>query len=53
MQVAKLLIIPFVCLVEKMWLGREFTSSAVTSILVVILGVTIVYALDCCCCYCR
>lgn len=42
MQIAKLLIIPFVCLVEKFWLGKEFTRGVVTSVLVVVTGVAIV-----------
>ena len=41
-QIAKLLIIPFVCLVEKFWLGKEFTRGVVTSVLVVVSGVAIV-----------
>ena len=42
LQIAKLLIIPFVCLVEKFWLGRVFTSSVITSVVVVVIGVSIV-----------
>lgn len=42
MQIAKLLIIPFVCLVEKFWLGKEFTRGVVTSVLVVVSGVAVV-----------
>ena len=42
-QIAKLLIIHFVCLVEKFWLGRVFTSSVITSVVIVVLGVAIVY----------
>ena len=42
LQIAKLLIIPFVCLVEKFYLGRKFTPSTVTSIIVVVTGVAIV-----------
>lgn len=42
MQIAKLLIIPFVCLVEKFWLGKEFTRGVITSVLVVVSGVAIV-----------
>lgn len=41
-QIAKLLIIPFVCLVEKFWLGKEFTRGVVTSVLVVVTGVAVV-----------
>lgn len=45
-QIAKLLIIPFVCLVEKFWLGRVFTSSVITSVIIVILGVAVVTVTD-------
>ena len=48
LQIAKLLIIPFVCLVEKFWLGRRFTPSVVTAITIVVIGVAIVYV-PCCC----
>ena len=41
-QIAKLLIIPFVCLVERFYLGRVFSREVVASILLVILGVAIV-----------
>jgi solute carrier family 35 protein E3 len=41
-QIAKLLIIPFVCLVELFWMGRRFTTPVVCSILLVILGVAVV-----------
>ncbi len=41
-QIAKLLIIPFVCGVEWVWLGRRFTASVIASILVVVVGVAIV-----------
>lgn len=44
-QVAKLLIIPFVCMVERCWLGRTFTRPVILSMLVVVAGVAIVYAL--------
>ena len=43
-QVAKLLIIPFVCMVERCWLGRVFTRPVILSMLVVVAGVAIVYA---------
>lgn len=43
MQIAKLLIVPFVCLVEKFWLGREFTRGIVIAVLVVVTGVAVVY----------
>jgi solute carrier family 35 protein E3 len=42
LQIAKLLIIPFVCLVELFWLRRSFSPQVVSSILVVIMGVGIV-----------
>ena len=42
-QVAKLLIIPFVCMVERCWLGRTFTRPVILSMLVVVGGVAIVY----------
>jgi uncharacterized membrane protein YbaN (DUF454 family) len=41
-QIAKLLIIPFVCLVEHFWLGKVFTRSVIGSVLTVVLGVGIV-----------
>ncbi len=44
MQIAKLLIIPFVCLVERCWLGRVFTKPVILSVLTVVTGVAIVYA---------
>ncbi len=43
-QIAKLLIIPFVCLVERCWLGRVFTKPVILSVLTVVTGVAIVYA---------
>lgn len=42
LQIAKLLIIPFVCLVEKLWLKRTFTSFSIFSIGLVVSGVSIV-----------
>lgn len=42
LQIAKLLIIPFVCVVEKFWLGREFSTGVVTSVVTVVTGVAIV-----------
>lgn len=45
-QIAKLLIIPFVCLVEKFWLGKEFTRGVVTSVLIVVTGVAVVTVTD-------
>ena len=41
-QVAKLLIIPFVCLVERCWLGRVFTKPVILSMLTVVAGVAVV-----------
>ena len=46
-QVAKLLIIPFVCMVERCWLGRTFTRPVILSMLVVVGGVAIVYDPTC------
>ncbi|KAK9814055.1 hypothetical protein WJX73_010879 [Symbiochloris irregularis] len=45
-QVAKLLIIPFVCLVENLWLKRVFSSLAIFSIILVVIGVAIVTVTD-------
>lgn len=45
-QIAKLLIIPFVCLVELFWMKRRFTVPVVCSILVVVTGVAIVTVTD-------
>jgi len=41
-QIAKLLIIPFVCLVERFWLGKTFSRSVIASVLTVVIGVAIV-----------
>ncbi len=41
-QISKLLIIPFVCLVEALWFGKRFTLPLVLSILVVVAGVAVV-----------
>ena len=41
-QIAKLLIIPFVCFVESSFLGRTFSQEVVGSILLVIVGVAVV-----------
>ena len=41
-QIAKLLIIPFVCLIERFYLGRVFSREVVGAILLVICGVAIV-----------
>eukprot|EP00878_Enallax_costatus_P005590 GHUV01005863.1.p1 GENE.GHUV01005863.1~~GHUV01005863.1.p1 ORF type:complete len:373 (+),score=114.70 GHUV01005863.1:591-1709(+) len=45
-QIAKLLIIPFVCVVELFWMKRRFTAPVVASILVVVTGVAIVTVTD-------
>jgi hypothetical protein len=42
-QVAKLLIIPFVCGVERLWLGRRFSRQVTAAVGVVVVGVAIVY----------
>lgn len=42
-QVAKLLIIPFVCIVELVWLKKTFTLPVVASVLTVVTGVAIVW----------
>ena len=42
-QVAKLLIIPFVCMVERCWLGRVFSRPVILSMLTVVAGVAVVY----------
>ena len=41
-QIAKLLIIPFVCAVESAWLGKVFSRSVIGSIVTVVAGVAIV-----------
>ncbi|EFN56685.1 hypothetical protein CHLNCDRAFT_16992, partial [Chlorella variabilis] len=45
-QIAKLLIIPFVCFVESSFLGRTFSQEVVGSILLVIVGVAVVTVQD-------
>eukprot|EP00884_Botryococcus_braunii_P023127 jgi/Botrbrau1/9499/Bobra.0252s0114.1 len=45
-QIAKLMIIPFVCLVERFWLRRVFTGRVIIAVLVVFLGVSIVTVTD-------
>ncbi|KAK9918349.1 hypothetical protein WJX75_003397 [Coccomyxa subellipsoidea] len=45
-QIAKLLIVPFVCLVERFWLQRHFSRPVIASILVVVAGVGIVTVTD-------
>jgi solute carrier family 35 protein E3 len=41
-QIAKLLVIPFVCFVESSFLGYTFTRQVVASILLVAAGVAVV-----------
>ena len=41
-QIAKLLIIPFVCLVEHFWLGKRFSVRVIMSVVTVVLGVGVV-----------
>lgn len=41
-QISKLLIIPYVCGVEAVWLKRKFTVPTIMCILLVIVGVGIV-----------
>lgn len=41
-QVAKLLIIPFVCAVEAVCLGRRFTAATICCIVTVVVGVAVV-----------
>lgn len=45
-QIAKLLIIPFVCFIESFFLGRTFSREVVSSILLVVLGVAVVTVQD-------
>jgi solute carrier family 35, member E3 len=45
-QIAKLLIIPFVCLVERFWLGKHFSRAVMGSVAVVVVGVAIVTVSD-------
>lgn len=42
LQVAKLLVIPFVCMVEAVWFGRRFNTATLLSIMTVIVGVATV-----------
>lgn len=41
-QIAKLLVIPFVCFVERFFLGAVFSRQVLATIMVVVLGVGIV-----------
>mmetsp|Transcript_17326 Transcript_17326/g.51879 ORF Transcript_17326/g.51879 Transcript_17326/m.51879 type:complete len:373 (-) Transcript_17326:506-1624(-) len=45
-QIAKLLIVPFVCLVERFWLGKHFSKQVLASVATVILGVAVVTVSD-------
>lgn len=42
LQIAKLLIIPFVCFIESSFLGRTFTRKVLSSIVLVVAGVAVV-----------
>ena len=42
MQIMKLMNIPFVCAVERFWLGKHFSTPVIVSVVVVVLGVGIV-----------
>lgn len=41
-QIAKLMVVPFVCLIEFFWLGKRYSYGMVGAILVVVMGVAIV-----------
>ncbi len=41
-QIAKLLIVPCVCLVERFWLGKQFSKQVLLSVCTVIVGVAVV-----------
>ncbi|MEW5316716.1 MAG: hypothetical protein WDW38_008068 [Sanguina aurantia] len=45
-QISKLLIIPFVCLIEYVWLGKKFTTLTTMAIITVVSGVAIVTVTD-------
>lgn len=45
-QIAKLLMAPFVCCVEVLWLGKRFSMPVILSIVVVLVGVSIVTVSD-------
>ena len=40
-QVAKLLTIPFVCVMEKLWIGKQFSTGVLVSIVMSTAGVTV------------
>ncbi len=46
-QIAKLLVIPFVCFVEYTWFSRRFPPAVVAAVSVVAVGVGIVYVGSC------
>lgn len=41
-QVAKLLTVPFVCVMEFLWVGKQFSTGVVISIILSTAGVTVV-----------
>ena len=41
-QIMKLMNIPFVCAVERFWLGKHFSTPVIASVVVVVVGVGIV-----------
>lgn len=45
-QIAKLMIIPFVCVMEMLWFQRRFTPEVTASVVTVIIGVSIVTVTD-------
>jgi len=42
LQISKLMIIPFVCVMEAYWMKRKFTLPIIASVVVVIAGVAVV-----------
>ena len=42
LQIAKLLIIPFVCLIERFYMGRTFSNEVLATIGLVVVGVAVV-----------
>lgn len=45
-QIAKLLIVPFVCLVEMFYIGKRFSTPVLMSIVLVVIGVGVVTVTD-------
>lgn len=41
-QIAKLMIVPFVCLVEWSWMGKRFNFGRILSVLAAVVGVAVV-----------